>query len=505
MRPEMLNPLFAALTDLKGVGPQLAKPLARLGLARVIDVLFHLPTGLISRRAVAGLDQAAPGDQIIITLTAQDYRQGHSPRAPFRVEAYDAAGDHVSLVYFGRASGLARKQFPLGEPRIVAGRLDRFGDMLQIVHPDHVEPADKADMIITDQPIYPLTEGLTSARLAQLVTEAQRRKPAMPEWIDKGLLAANGWPSWTVAVATAHAAPDNAGARDRLAYDEIFANQLALMLIRASLRARRGRPIVGDGRLQGQVKLPFVKTGAQTRCIAEIHADMARETPMLRMLQGDVGSGKTLVALDAMLTTVEAGGQAALLAPTEILARQHHANLSALLVGLPVTITLLTGRDKGRARESTLMGLADGSINILVGTHAIFQDAVQYRDLGLVVVDEQHRFGVAQRLMLTQKAVHPPHLLVMTATPIPRTLLLSQHGEMDVSRLDEMPPGRTPVDTRVISIERLEDIIDAVGRHLNTGAQAYWVCPLVAESDNSDLAAAEARAAALRLRFGDRV
>ncbi|MGH6633245.1 MAG: ATP-dependent DNA helicase RecG, partial [Sphingopyxis sp.] len=309
--------------------------------------------------------------------------------------------------------------------------------------------------------------------------------------------------AWREAMARAHASPRDEAARDRLAYDEIFASQVALMLIRQGLRTRKGRAIVGDGRLTDALKLPFGLTGAQERVGREIAGDMAQDTPMLRMLQGDVGSGKTLVALRAMLAAVEAGTQAALLAPTEILARQHFATLQRMLAGLPVNLAILTGRDKGRARESTLMGLADGSIDILVGTHAIFQQAVTYKDLALVVVDEQHRFGVAQRLMLTQKAARPPHLLVMTATPIPRTLQLANHGEMDVSQIDEMPPGRTPVDTRVVSVDRLDEVVDGLDRHLASGAQAYWVCPLVAESEISELAAAEERAALLRARLGE--
>ncbi|WP_282947475.1 MULTISPECIES: ATP-dependent DNA helicase RecG [unclassified Sphingopyxis] len=503
MRPEILNPLFAALTDLKGVGPQLAKPLTRLGLERVVDVLFHLPTGLISRVPVDRLDEALPGQTIIVELTAQDYRPGRSPRAPFGVEAFDSAGDHVRLVYFGRTSGLARKLFPLGEKRRVSGRLDLYGDMRQIVHPDHVaEPDDEAGIAV-HEPVYPLTEGLTNARLSQLASVALERRPELAEWIDAPLLANRSWPTWREAIERAHASPRDEAARDRLAYDEIFASQVALMLIRQGLRNRRGRAVRGDGRLVDALQLPFGLTGAQERVGREIASDMAQDTPMLRMLQGDVGSGKTLVALRAMLAAVEAGTQAALLAPTEILARQHYATLQRMLGGLPVNLAILTGRDKGKVRESTLMGLADGSIDILVGTHAIFQQAVTYKDLSLVVVDEQHRFGVAQRLMLTAKGQRPPHLLVMTATPIPRTLQLANHGEMDVSQLDEMPPGRTPVDTRVISLDRLDDVIDGLDRHLSTGAQAYWVCPLVAESEGSELAAAEDRAALLRARLGD--
>lgn len=505
MRPDILNPLFTEIDALRGVGPQLSRALERLGIARVKDALFHLPTGRIERHRAERLDDAAEGQGAIVTLTARGYRSGGSPRAPFRVDAYDAAGDHVAIVYFGRTQGLAKKQFPLNEPRVVAGRLDRFGDMRQIVHPDMVVEPAEAGSIAEVEPVYPLSEGLTNARMATLAREALDRAPELAEWIEPGWLAQRQWPDWKAALLRAHADPRDAAARDRLAYDELFAGQLAMLLVRQSSRARRGRAIAGDGHLRDALRLPFALTGAQRRVLAEIDGDLAQEAPMLRLLQGDVGSGKTLVALMTLLAAVEAGAQGALLAPTEILARQHHANLSQLLAGLPVNIALLTGRDKGRAREATLMGLADGSIHILIGTHAIFQDAVRYRDLGVVVVDEQHKFGVAQRLLLAQKGVRPPHVLAMTATPIPRTLALAAYGEMDESRLDELPPGRSPVDTRVISAERLPDVIDGLARHLAAGHRAYWVCPLVAESSGADMAAAEERAALLRARFGDAV
>jgi ATP-dependent DNA helicase RecG len=346
---------------------------------------------------------------------------------------------------------------------------------------------------------------MTSRRLGQLAAQAVERAPVLPEWIEPSLKAKHGWPDWREALARLHADPAEAKARERLAYDEVFANQLALLLVRGEARAKRGRALAGDGRLRDLLKLPYAPTGAQARTIAEIAGDMAQERPMLRLLQGDVGSGKTLVALMALLIAAEAGAQGALLAPTEILARQHFENLSRMLAGLPINVAILTGRDKGRAREATLMGLADGSIDILIGTHAIFQAGVAYRNLGLAVVDEQHRFGVAQRMLLQAKAERPPHLLVMTATPIPRTLTLAQYGEMDVSQLDEMPPGREPIETRVISEDRLDAVVDGLARHLSSGGQAYWVCPLVEESEKSDMAAAEARAASLQMRFGDRV
>ena len=503
MRPDILNPLFAEVEVLKGIGSQLAKPLKRLGLERVVDMLFQLPVSWVERKRVELLDEADVGSIISVIVTPVDYRQSGG-RGPFRVHSTDTAGNYLTLTYFNNP-GWAKKQLPLGEPKLVSGRLDRYGQELQMVHPDHVLPPSDAASLPAVEPVYPLSEGLTNNRMGQLAAQALGRVPDLAEWIEPSLIERRGWHGWRASLHKAHGDRFADAARERLAYDEVFANQLALMLVRASSRKRRGLPLRGDGRLRDQLKLPYAPTGAQRRAIGEIDGDLQQEMPMLRLLQGDVGSGKTLVALMALLTAVESGAQGALLAPTEILARQHHETLSRQLAGLPVNVAILTGREKGRAREATLMGLADGSIHILVGTHAIFQQAVQYKRLGLAVVDEQHRFGVAQRMMLAQKAERPPHLLVMTATPIPRTLTLTHYGEMVVCRLDEMPPGRQPIETRVLSVERLPEVADALGRHISAGNQAYWVCPLVEENEATDQAAAEERAQALRLRFGDKV
>ncbi|MDR6147012.1 ATP-dependent DNA helicase RecG [Sphingomonas sp. SORGH_AS870] len=502
MRPDILNPLFAEVTSLKGVGPGLAKPLERLRIARVVDVAFHLPTGHIDRFPRDELMVSDAGRVIAISLTVKEHRVSSSPRGPTRVRAEDARGNSVALVYFGGNSGWVKKLLPIGETKVVSGRLDLYGQDLQIVHPDL---GDSAEGFREREAIYPLSEGITSRRLGALAAQAVERSPELPEWIEPGLKAQRGWPDWKEALARIHADPADAKARERLGYDEVFANQLAMTLVRADTRKRRGRALNGDGRLRDMLKLPYTLTGAQSRTVREIEGDLAQDAPMLRLLQGDVGAGKTLVAAMAMLIAVEAGAQAAMLAPTEILARQHYETLRKTLAGLPVEIAVLTGRDKGKAREATLMALAAGEIDILVGTHAIFQETVTYRDLALVVVDEQHRFGVAQRMMLSAKGKAPPHLLAMTATPIPRTLTLANYGEMDVSRLDEMPPGRQPIETRVVSEDRLDEVVNALGRHLSDGGQAYWVCPLVEESEKSDLAAAEMRAESLRARFGERV
>ena len=499
MRPEILNPLFTEVEALKGVGPQVAKMLKKLGIERVVDLLYHLPTGSIERIKANAATAALLGRNVIVEVTPFDSRDSRSGRGPSRIFASDSDGNAISLVYFNNP-GWAKRTLPNGEKRIVSGKLEQYGEEWQIIHPEVAEPG-KGPPPPVREPVYPLTEGLTNRRLGDLAREALERAPELPEWIEPSLLSREAWAGWRASLAQAHREPGSG--RRRLAYDEIFANQLALLLLRDSQRRHRTTALPGTGELIRKLQLPYQLTDAQRRVIREIRGDMAQTTPMLRLLQGDVGSGKTLVAVAAMLTAVESGAQAALLAPTEILARQHHATLLGQLDSIGVRVAILTGREKGRARDSVLMGLADGSIDVLVGTHAIFQEKVAYRQLGLAVIDEQHRFGVSQRLLLASKAEHPPHLLVMTATPIPRTLTLTQYGEMDVSRIDEMPPGRTPVETRVISEEKLPDVINGLGRHISGGGQAYWVCPLVEESEKSDAAAAEERARVLKLRFGE--
>jgi ATP-dependent DNA helicase RecG len=504
MRPEALNPLFAEIETLDGVGPKLKKPLERLGLSRIRDVLFHLPDRFVARLAVANVDEAGEGEQIVLALTPIEHRASRNQRGPYRVLAQDAVGNVIALTYFGRASYTAKKQLPVGAKRWVAGKLERYGDMLQIVHPDHVLEESAASLGHLTEPVYRLSEGLTQPMVAKLVVQSLERTPELPEWIEPGEVERERWPTWHDALHLAHRA-EHAGARDRLAYDEMLANSLALMLVRADNRRRQGQPLMGDGRMRRRLVLPFPLTGAQKRTIAEIEGDLAQSSPMLRLLQGDVGAGKTVVALEAMLIAVEAGAQAAMLAPTEILARQHFETLRRMAAPTGARVEVLTGRDKGRAREAVLMGLLDGSVDILVGTHAIFQDQVAYRNLALVVIDEQHRFGVSQRLMLASKGKRAPHVLAMTATPIPRTLQLAQYGELDVSKLDELPPGRQAIDTRVIGLDRLEEVVAGLERHLETGQQAYWVCPMVRDNETEDTAAAEARYLALQHRFGEDV
>ncbi len=508
MRPNSLNPLFAEATALPGVGPAVGRALSRLGIDRAVDLLFHLPVSAIERVPIEELSPAWIDRVVTIEIVVLHHLEGRG-KAPTRVACVDRNHTPLTLVYFADRGGYAKKILPPGERRLISGRLEAYGTMLQIIHPDHVLPVGGGAAISEREPVYGLTDGIANRRMGSLVALARDRAPNLPEWIEPSVLATRNWPGWKAATEAAHtlspAHPELVeGARDRLAYDELLANQLALMLVRADTRRRKGRALPGTGKLTAALaeRLPWPMTGAQRRVSAEIAGDLAQGSPMLRLLQGDVGSGKTLVALQALLTAVESGAQGAFLAPTEILARQHLAALTAMLGDLPVRVVILTGREKGKVRADTLADLASGEIDILVGTHAIFQEAVTYRDLGLAVIDEQHKFGVHQRLMLANKAERPAHVLVMTATPIPRTLTLTVYGEMDVSRIDEMPPGRQPIDTRVVGLERLLEIYEALGRHISGGGQAYWVCPLVEESETGDLAAAEARASSLRERFG---
>ena len=373
MRPEVLNPLFAETETLDGVGPKLKKPLERLGLSRLRDIDYHLPERFVTRRAVENLDDAGEGEQIVVKLTVMEHRASRSPRAPYRVLAQDTLGNVLALTYFGRASYSAKKQLPEGETRWVAGKLERFGDTLQIVHPDHVVAKGSETLQRLCEPVYRLSEGLTQPRVAGLVEQALSRSPDLPEWIEPTQIDKAGWPSWREALTLAHKS-ENGPARDRLAYDELLANSLALMLVRADNRKRKGQPLRGDGTYRGKLELPFPLTGAQTRSIAEIEGDMAQDAPMLRLLQGDVGAGKTVVALEAMLIAVEAGAQAALLAPTELLARQHYETLRRMAAPTGAEVVLFTGRDKGADNAEIFgdeMGLDAGRLDALRKSGAI--------------------------------------------------------------------------------------------------------------------------------------
>jgi ATP-dependent DNA helicase RecG len=512
MRPAILFPLFAETRTLPGIGPRLQKLIARAAGTRLVDLIFDLPTGLIDRSYRPRLIDAEEGRIATVLLNVLDHLPPHDRRQPYKVRGTDDSAA-IELVFFHGRADYLNKVLPVGTKRLVSGKIERFAHRLQMAHPDHIVPPEEFDTLTLQEPVYRLTEDLPAKPLAKAIRGALEKVPEMPEWQDPEFRRVHGWHAFTPSLLAAHAPKSEADllpttpARMRLAYDELLANQLALVLIRASMRGVKGRSIKGDGHLARKAiaALPFTLTPAQTRAIAEIEADMAGTTRMLRLLQGDVGSGKTVVAMLSLLNAVEAGCQGALMAPTEILARQHMAALEPLAKAAGVRMALLTGRERGAGRGETLAALADGKIDILVGTHALFSEDVAFHDLGLAVVDEQHRFGVHQRMTLQGKGHLPVDVLVMTATPIPRTLELTNYGDMDVSRLMGRPPGRKPVDTRVLSAERLDEVVEHMRRAIAKGARAYWVCPLVEESEQVDLTAAEDRATTLRELLGDTV
>ena len=514
MRPSLLNPLFAAVTTLTGIGSQLEKLYRRLfdreQPARVIDVLFHLPTGTIDRRARPKLRDVVPDTVVTVAVTVDRHRPPppHRPRAPYQVYTSDETGD-LTLTYFNARKDYLQRLLPAGERRYVSGTVALYDHMRQMVHPDRVvAEADLAKLPLVE-PVYPLTEGLSLNQVRKAADAALARLPDLPEWQEASWVARERFPSFTEALRTLHRPTEPADllpeglAWSRLAYDEFLAGQLALALVRAHLRRPAGRATPGTGHIRKKLieALPYALTPSQGRAVADIVADLGKPERMLRLLQGDVGSGKTVVALLAAAAVIEGGRQAALMAPTEILARQHFNTVAPLAAAAGINVAILTGRERGRERNDILEKLAFGDIHVLIGTHALFQEEVEFRDLALAVVDEQHRFGVHQRLALAKKG-EAVDVLVMTATPIPRTLVLTYFGDMDVSELREKPAGRQPIDTRVVPHSRLDEVVGAVGRALAEGRRVYWVCPLVEVTENTDLAAAEERCAALKERFG---
>jgi ATP-dependent DNA helicase RecG len=512
MRPAILFPLFAETRTIAGVGPRIAKLIERVAGTRLVDLVFDLPTGVIDRSYRPKLIQAEAGRIATVTLNVLDHLPSRDRRQPYKVRCSDDSAV-IDLVFFHAHADYLQKTLPEGEKRVVSGRIERFKNTLQMPHPDYiVAPGEEADLPL-HEPVYALTEGLPAKPLLKAVRAAMEKVPAMPEWQDAAFRKSQAWPGFADALQAAHS-PAHEGdlsletpARRRLAYDELLANQLALLMIRAQMRTAKGRSIAGNERLKAKAiaALPFALTDGQKQSLAEIEADMAAPNRMLRLLQGDVGAGKTVVAMLSLLNAVEAGTQGALMAPTEILCRQHIASLEPLARAAGVRMAILTGRERGPVREETLAALARGEIDILVGTHALFSEDVAFRDLGLAVIDEQHRFGVHQRMKLQGKGERPADVLVMTATPIPRTLALTAYGDMDVSRITGRPPGRKPVETRLVDDARLDEVVDHLRRAIARGARAYWVCPLVEESEFIDLAAAEDRAKALKEVFGPKV
>lgn len=510
-RPEILFPMFADLTTLTGVGEKTAKSFSNMDVTRPRDLLFTLPHNCVDRRVRPSIQGMAFPAIVTVEVEVGVHRPPRQKGRPYHVMVHDGSMD-FQLVFFHAREDWVQKNLPAGQRRVVSGRVELFDGMAQMVHPDHVLQPDQAGDLPPYEPVYPLTAGVSQRTIYKAARSALRFAPELPEWIDLSLKAKQDWPDWQTAVMSAHAPKGvqetmpSSSARERLAYDELLAHQITLAIARASARRSKGISTTGTGVIQRQVLagLPYSPTGAQTRSVSEIQADMSGELRMNRLLQGDVGAGKTFVAFMAMLAAVEAGGQAAMMAPTEILARQHLAGLQPLAELAGVRLEALTGRDKGADRKAKLAALAAGDIQILVGTHALFSNDVEFEDLRLAVIDEQHRFGVEQRMALGSKG-RAVDIMVMTATPIPRSLALAHYGDMDISVLDEKPPGRKPIETVMVSSGRMEEVVSHLQRAITAGKQAYWVCPLVDESEFIEAAAAEERFRHLRAVFGDGV
>lgn len=510
-RPEILFPLFAQLDTLPGIGPKGIQNYQKIGIEKPRDLVFHLPHSVIDRTPRDTIQGVPLPATITVPVQVRDHRPNAVKGRPYRVIVEDAETVFPLVFFHANKDWLARK-LPAGASRVISGRVEMFDTVSQMVHPDYIVATREADDIPRFEAVYPLGASITQKAMTKAAAASVGLLPPLEEWIARPIMQKQNWPSFADAIAQGHAPKavtdlhSGTPTRQRLAYDELFAHQLTLALARAQRRKRRGLATSGDGRLRNKVlaALPYRPTGAQLRSIEEITGDMAAEVRMNRLLQGDVGSGKTLVAFLSLLAAVEAGGQGVMMAPTEILARQHLEALQPLAEDAGVVLEILTGRDKGAERRKKLEALARGNIQILVGTHAVFQKGVEFKDLRLAIIDEQHRFGVAERLSLGEKGA-AVDILVMTATPIPRSLELAQYGDMDLSVLDEKPPGRKPVETVLVNQSRLEEVIARLKSAVAEGRQAYWVCPLVGESEVRDWAAAEDRARALRVALGEDV
>ncbi|HWT31793.1 MAG TPA: ATP-dependent DNA helicase RecG, partial [Propylenella sp.] len=502
MRPSLLDPLFASVETLPGVGSRIAALIARAAGVEgdkplVRDLLFHLPSGYIDRRRRPPLYEMPPSGIVTVEGTVERVEKPRNLDGPWRIVLAEGNAA-IQIVYFRAASDWLNKLYPIGARRIVSGQVEWFDMRPQIRHPDYVLDPKHASALPAVEPVYRLTAELSPKVLRRAVAGALDRLPELPEWLSPDLLAERGWPGFAAALNEVHrperieASGPSGPAWQRLAFDELVASQLALALVRGSRKRGRGIAWRAEGRLRKQIEgaLPFSLTASQRQALADIGNDLAGANRMLRLLQGDVGSGKTIVALLAMAEIAEAGGQAALMAPTELLARQHFATIAPLATAAGLDAVLLTGKDRAGDRADALGRIASGAAQIVIGTHALFQAGVEFQRLGLVVVDEQHRFGVHQRLALSTKG-EAPDVLVMTATPIPRTLVLSYFGDMDVSKLTDKPAGRQPIDTRAVPLDRLDEVVARIGGAIEAGDKAYWVCPLVAESEKTDVAAAE--------------
>lgn len=514
MKPQKLLPLLKTISSVKGVGEKTRPAFEKLVGFRVKDLIYHFPMSVIDRRNMPAITDTQNGQVVTLIVTVDQHLGNAKPNdksSPYRIRCYNETG-FITLVYFNAFPRYLRGILPVGQTKVISGKIDKFNGEIQMMHPDYIENIDKIDNVTSVEPIYGLTNGISQKILTKIIKNALVETPDLPEWIDGNLMKLRGWSAWGDAIKAMHN-PDNYDDldyhnpnRQRLAYDELLANQLALAISRKFSGQKNGLPMQGNGVLRNKLlkKLPFELTSGQIEVIKEINADQESSNKMLRLLQGDVGSGKTIVALMAALNAVEAGKQVAIMAPTEILATQHYSSISDLLEGMNCKVSMLIGKTKTKERRQILADLGSGEIDILIGTHALFQDNVIFKDLGFVVIDEQHRFGVNQREALSRKGENSD-VLLMSATPIPRTLTMTFYGDMESSRITTKPVGRKPIETKIVPTSKIKDILMGMKRVLERGEKIYWICPLVEESEKLDLVAVENRYQDLKKIFGDQV
>ena len=508
IRPECLHPLFRSVESLKGVGSNSGRALGRLNISTVRDLLLHMPRSEINRQRVDSIADVEPSTTVTVQVEVGKHLTRHRSGQPSRIVVRDARCE-FTLVYFGDRGNQLERLMPSGSTRFVSGKVEQFGGTKQIVHPDHVVSKGDADSIPAREPVYSLADGISNRLMRKIMAAALDVAPDLDEWHDRRLLEDSRWPSWLTALQIVHSASGahddgiRARAMERLAFDELTANQFALLANRRALRDApecqvRDAP---DHRSRVLDNFGYPLTGSQEVVLDEILTDLAAPERMLRLLQGDVGSGKTIVAVLALATASGAGGQGMLMAPTDILARQQHETCKTLFADTGIKIELLTGQDRGSRRDGILAELRSGGIGIVVGTHALIQPDVGFRDLQLAVIDEQHKFGVEQRRRLIER--NPAaNLLMMTATPIPRSLALVNYGETDMSTLTEKPAGRSAIRTAAMPSSRTSQVAERLKAAVDRGRQAFWICPVVEEDDDVRHWSAEQRASDLSAAVG---
>lgn len=503
-----------SVTTLKGVGPGMATRLEGFGITTLQDLLFHLPLRYQDRTRLTPIGSLRPGGDALIEGEVQLSEIKFGRKRMLLTRISDGTGS-LTLRFF-HFNNAQKESLSRGVRLRCYGEVRRGSATLEMIHPEFRRVGEGQEVEEALTPIYPATEGLQQAGLRRYIDQAverlQRGDIGLTEWLPPALLP-KGMPTLRDAVLLLHRPPPDISlsaliegehpAQQRLAFEELLAHQLSLRQLRLAMNKHPAPPLQGNGNQRQQLlaALPFALTAAQQRVSHEIEHDLQQSTPMQRMVQGDVGSGKTVVAALAALQAIESGHQAAVMAPTELLAEQHYHNFQQWLAPLGIEVAWLTGKLKAKPRREMLAAVESGSAALVVGTHALFQEEVTFAELGLVIVDEQHRFGVHQRLALREKGKQQgayPHQLIMTATPIPRSLAMTAYADLDLSVIDELPPGRTPVETVVLSDDRRDEVIERVAAACADGRQAYWVCTLIEESESLQCQAAEVTAAQLQ-------